>query len=160
MSGTTSSGSATASGVLSDLTPVPAGGTLDANGSAASVDATDHTVTLGGAAYPVGGVTSALVGGVTSAQTAATQALTALDALPSVPTGSYYVTDGGSLVKITEPVGTLPDGLVLDGNVYTNPNGVTLPTGLSQNGLVVMTDGSVYFPNTQSNGGVLCAVEQ
>lgn len=143
MSGTTSSGSATASGVLSDLTPVTAGGTLDVNGSAASVDATEHTVTLGGLAYPVGQVAAALASG--------------LDALPSVPDGSYYVTDGGFLVKITEPVGTLPDGLVLDGNVYTNPNSVTLPTGLSQNGLVVMTDGTVYFPSTQPNGGVLCA---
>lgn len=71
-----------------------------------------------------------------------------------------YVQDG--LVIVPDKTGVLPDDFILNGNIYTAPNTYVngtkqLPTGLSLNSNVVMTDGSVFFPKTINNNGVLCA---
>ncbi|AQS84020.1 hypothetical protein A0U92_03685 [Acetobacter aceti] len=64
MSGTTTSGSTVMSGgILVNITPVTGGGELEANGSAALVDASGHTVAVGGQDYRVGDVLDALVDG-------------------------------------------------------------------------------------------------
>lgn len=81
---------------------------------------------------------------------------TSLDAIPE----GIYIQDG--IITVPETVGKLPDDLVLNGNIYTAPdaylNGTKqLPAGLSLNSNIVMTDGSVYFPTTNNNNGVLCA---
>lgn len=61
MSGTNTGSAATSGGIVGDLSPVTPGGELEVNDSAALVDATDHTVTIGGRAYSVGDVLAALV---------------------------------------------------------------------------------------------------
>lgn len=60
MSGTTSAGAVTSGGILNGLTPVVAGGDLEVNNSPALVDASDHTVTVGGEAYGLSDVLGAL----------------------------------------------------------------------------------------------------
>ncbi|MBS1056106.1 hypothetical protein [Gluconobacter kondonii] len=65
----------------------------------------------------------------------------------------------GMLRKITEPVGTLPEDFTINNGIYmlgTSPP----PAGLSSNHGIIMTDGSVYYPNTIDNGGVLCATAE
>lgn len=71
-----------------------------------------------------------------------------------------YIQDG--IIIVPENIGVLPDDLILNGNIYTVPSDYLdgtkqLPTGLSSNSNVVMTDGSVFFPKTINNNGVLCA---
>ncbi|GAB32214.1 hypothetical protein APS_2816 [Acetobacter pasteurianus subsp. pasteurianus LMG 1262 = NBRC 106471] len=55
----------------------------------------------------------------------------------------------------------------MNGNVYVAPasyisNPSSLPAGLSVDADtgIVLTDGSVFFPNTINNVGVLCAVSE
>lgn len=76
-----------------------------------------------------------------------------------VPEGIYI--ENGNMV-VPETIGELPDDFVLNGNIYTAPdaylNGTKqIPDGLSLNSNIVMTDGSVFFPKTINNSGVLCA---
>ncbi|EHD12936.1 hypothetical protein CIN_21820 [Commensalibacter intestini A911] len=75
-------------------------------------------------------------------------------------TEGIYIQEG--IVTVPETIGELPDDLLLNGNIYTVPdtylNGTKqLPTGLSLNSNIIMTDGSVFFPKTINNNGVLCA---
>lgn len=59
-------------------------------------------------------------------------------------------------VKPGEKIGSLPTDVILNGGIYmagTTP----LPEGLSSVGGIIMTDGSVFYPNTIDRGGVLCA---
>ncbi|MBO1361448.1 hypothetical protein J2D73_16810 [Acetobacter sacchari] len=77
----------------------------------------------------------------------------------SFTSGSSFDPTNLTLVKAPTGVtattlGTLPDDVTLEGDVYI-AGATALPTGLTTNGSVIMTDGTVYFPNTQSNGGVL-----
>lgn len=81
---------------------------------------------------------------------------------PSAADMTGYCIDACGYLFKPETIGELPDDLVLNGNIYTAPdaylNGTKqLPTGLSLNSNIVMTDGSVYFPTTNNNNGVLCA---
>ncbi|OUI87886.1 hypothetical protein HK11_09105 [Acetobacter sp. DmW_043] len=73
------------------------------------------------------------------------------DALPS---GTYYV-DQNDVVRRARIVGTLPDDVTVNGGVYIAGSS-TLPAGLTSEGDVIITDGTVYFPNTWNNNGVLC----
>ncbi|MCG4253168.1 hypothetical protein ACLEIY_06765 [Acetobacter tropicalis] len=72
-----------------------------------------------------------------------------------LPSGTYYV-DQNDVVRLARQVGELPDDVSLNGNVYV-AGATALPTGLTSNGGVIMTDGTIYFPNTWNNNGVLCA---
>ena len=78
--------------------------------------------------------------------------ITRADALPS---GTYYV-DQNDIVRRARTVGTLPDDVTVNGGVYIAGSS-TLPAGLTSEGDVIITDGTVYFPNTWNNNGVLCA---
>ena len=78
--------------------------------------------------------------------------ITRADALPS---GTYYV-DQNDVVRRARTVGTLPDDVTVNGGVYIAGSS-TLPAGLTSEGDVIITDGTVYFPNTWNNNGVLCA---
>ena len=78
--------------------------------------------------------------------------ITRADALPS---GTYYV-DQNDVVRRARTVGTLPDDVTVNGGVYIAGSS-TLPAGLTSDGSVIITDGTVYFPNTWNNNGVLCA---
>ncbi|CAI3945794.1 hypothetical protein [Commensalibacter papalotli (ex Botero et al. 2024)] len=79
--------------------------------------------------------------------------------LETTPQGIYTLHE---IVIAPDNIGELPDDLVLNGNIYTAPDAYLngskkLPEGLSLNSNIVMTDGSVYFPTTINNNGVLCA---
>ncbi|EUK18814.1 hypothetical protein [Commensalibacter papalotli (ex Servin-Garciduenas et al. 2014)] len=79
--------------------------------------------------------------------------------LETIPQGIYTL---HGIVIAPDNIGELPDDLVLNGNIYTAPDAYLngskkLPEGLSLNSNIVMTDGSVYFPTTINNNGVLCA---
>lgn len=83
------------------------------------------------------------------------------DGTQSTSESDIYI-DGNGILRYGESIGTLPSDLVLNGDVYTAPqaylNGTeTLPAGLYLNSNIVMTDGTVYFPKTINNLGVLCA---
>lgn len=68
-------------------------------------------------------------------------------------TSTQYITSSNSDAMS----GNVPEGFVLNGNVYcVNDENITLPAGLSLNGNVVMTDGKNNFVNSVNNGGVLC----
>lgn len=76
-----------------------------------------------------------------------------------IPEG-IYIQDG--IIIAPKNIGVLPNDLILNGNIYAVPSDYLdgtkqLPTGLSLNSNVVMTDGSVFFPKTINNNGVLCA---
>ncbi|EHD14076.1 hypothetical protein CIN_09400 [Commensalibacter intestini A911] len=79
--------------------------------------------------------------------------------LDVVPEGIYI--ENGNMV-VPEKIGKLPDDFVLNGNIYIAPDAYltgtkTLPQGLSLNSNIVMTNGSVFFPKTINNNGLLCA---
>lgn len=101
---------------------------------------------------------------------------TRIEDISITPTGfNFKTSDGKSLEVVPEGIyiendnlvapnniGELPDDLLLNGNIYTVTdtylNGTKqLPTGLSLNSNIIMTDGSVFFPKTINNNGVLCA---
>mgnify|MGYP001204848299 CR=1 FL=1 len=79
----------------------------------------------------------------------------------------YLTVLGGSVVSRPTVTGTIPSDFTVNGNIYIAPaaytNGVSvLPAGLSVDADtgIILTDGSVFFPNTINNIGVLCAVSE
>lgn len=73
--------------------------------------------------------------------------------------GGVYVSEDGVVRSIPKTVGVLPSDVINNGGVYM-VGSTALPTGLSVNadGSTIMTDGTVYYPGTYSNNGVLCAL--
>lgn len=78
-------------------------------------------------------------------------------------TTNYLVLPSGAVVD-KGTTGTLPADLVVNGGVYTVPVAYvsgksTLPSDLSfdPKSTIVTTDGTVYYPNTVNNVGVLCS---
>lgn len=81
--------------------------------------------------------------------------------------GDYLTVLGGSVVSRPTVVGAIPSDFTMNGNVYIAPaaytNGTsTMPAGLSADSDtgIVLTDGSIFFPNTLNNIGVLCAISE
>ena len=81
--------------------------------------------------------------------------------------GDYLTVLGGAVVARPGTTGTIPSDFTVNGNVYVAPasyvsNPSALPAGLSvdTDTGIVLTDGSVFFPNTINNIGVLCAVSE
>lgn len=72
--------------------------------------------------------------------------------------GAIYAAADGTLRFVPKSVGVLPSDVRINGGVY-QAGATPLPEGLSLNadGVTIMTDGTVYFPNTIDNNGVLCA---
>ncbi|MBS1026063.1 hypothetical protein [Gluconobacter cerinus] len=65
-----------------------------------------------------------------------------------------FFDETGALRVTPANVGTLPDDVtVKDGLYYAGVK--SLPTGLSNNGGLIITDGSVFYPGTYGNGGIL-----
>ena len=81
--------------------------------------------------------------------------------------GDYLSVPGGAVIPRPSATDTIPADFTVNGNVYVAPaayvsNPTSLPSGLSvdANTGIVLTDGSVFFPNTINNVGVLCAVSE
>lgn len=79
----------------------------------------------------------------------------------------YQTVLGGAVVARPTVTGTIPQDFSVNGNVYIAPasyigNPSALPAGLSVDAKtgIVQTDGTVFFPNTLNNIGVLCAVSE
>ncbi|GCD48770.1 hypothetical protein BJI49_06625 [Acetobacter pasteurianus] len=79
----------------------------------------------------------------------------------------YLTVLGAAVVARPSVTGTIPADFTVNGNVYVAPasyisNPSSLPAGLSVDADtgIVLTDGSVFFPNTINNVGVLCAVSE
>lgn len=92
MSGTTSSGSASASGVLSNLTPVTAGGVLEVNNTPALVDASDMTITVGGMTYSANEAVELLSMASGCSQAAITVSGSTTIAIPAIGDAHYVIT--------------------------------------------------------------------
>lgn len=71
---------------------------------------------------------------------------------------AIYAEADGTLRLVPKAVGVLPPDVRINGGVY-QAGATPLPAGLSLNadGVTIMTDGTVYFPHTIDNNGVLCA---
>lgn len=89
------------------------------------------------------------------------------DAAGAVQADDCLTVTGGSIVARPTVTGTIPADFTVNGNVYVAPatyvsNPSSLPAGLSVDADtgIVLTDGSVFFPNTINNVGVLCAVSE
>lgn len=85
----------------------------------------------------------------------------------SMQDGDYLTVLGGAVVSRPTITGTIPSDFTMNGNVYLAPaaytNGSsTMPAGLSADSDtgIVLTNGSVFFPNTLNNIGVLCAISE
>ncbi len=85
----------------------------------------------------------------------------------SMQDGDYLTVLGGAVVSRPTITGTIPSDFTMNGNVYIVPaaytNGsITMPAGLSADSDtgIVLTNGSVFFPNTLNNIGVLCAISE
>lgn len=85
----------------------------------------------------------------------------------SMQDGDYLTVLGGAVVSRPTITGTIPSDFTMNGNVYIAPaaytNGsITMPAGLSADSDtgIVLTNGSVFFPNTLNNIGVLCAISE
>lgn len=134
---------------------------LDDNGHLALTDDTSRVSVL--TVTPATDTTSALLTPDVPLDTATkvgSPGLTLADMLAredQLPSGTYYV-DQNDVVRLARQVGELPDDVSLNGGIYM-AGATALPTGLSLNsdGVTIMTDGTVYFPNTINNDGVLCA---
>ena len=79
----------------------------------------------------------------------------------------YLTVLGGAVVARPSTTGAVPSDFTVNGNVYVAPaayisNLSSLPAGLSVDADtgIVLTDGSIFFPNTINNIGVLCAVSE
>lgn len=116
-------------------------------------------------------------------QTATLKPLLTLDESAKVRTGSgdiaisnvagamqdddYLTALGGAVVSRPTVTGTIPSDFAVNGNVYVAPaadisNPSALPTGLSvdTDTGIILTDGSIFFPSTLNNIGVLCAISE
>lgn len=89
------------------------------------------------------------------------------DMATAMQDGDYLTVLGGAVVARPSVTGTVPSDFTVNGNVYVAPasyvsNPSALPAGLSVDADtgIVLTDGSVFFPNTINNVGVLCAVSE
>lgn len=89
------------------------------------------------------------------------------DMATTMQDGDYLTVLGGAVVARPSVTGTVPSDFTVNGNVYVAPasyvsNPSSLPAGLSVDAGtgIVLTDGSVFFPNTINNIGVLCAVSE
>ncbi|MGF1275579.1 hypothetical protein [Acetobacter pasteurianus] len=173
---------ATAAAQAEQATENAANGVNAARGKASGVAALDAS---GNLALTDGAVLQSALTVVpaTQTQTATLKPLLTLDESAKVRTESedialsdlatamqdddYLTVLGGAVVARPSATGTVPSDFAVNGNVYVAPasyisNPTSLPSGLSLDADtgIVLTDGSVFFPNTINNIGVLCAVSE
>lgn len=89
------------------------------------------------------------------------------DMATTMQDSDYLIVLGGAVVTRPTVAGTIPSDFTVNGNVYVAPasyisNPGSLPAGLSVDADtgIILTDGSVFFPNTINNIGVLCVVSE